>query len=108
VPQPPRGAEIQHPAVEPPVEGQRGITQRAEGDRHRRAADLVVHDFVPDQDLQRVGAGIPADLDRHDRLALVEPLSRFGNALEPRAVDRWNSVLGRAAGDDLGERHGVA
>ena len=105
--QPPGGAEIQHLVVEAPVEGDRGVAQRAERDRHRLVAELVVDDLVPGENLDRIGAHEPAGLDDRNRLAGLQPAVGVGDRQVLRGVDRGNAVLGRAAGEDLRVGHRV-
>ena len=59
-------------AVDPAVEGDRAVTERAEGDGDRRAADLVVDYFVVDEDGEGVGAGIIVDIDDDYRLFRID------------------------------------
>jgi hypothetical protein len=54
----PGGAEVEDLAGGPPVEGERGVAQRAVRHDHWDTAHGVVHDLVPDEDLDGVGAGL--------------------------------------------------
>ena len=100
------GAEIEHPAVEPPVEHDRRVAERTVGHGNRRAAHRVVHDLVPDQDAQGVRAGILSDLHADDRFGVREVLG-FGERHEFGIVYRRYPVLRRSARHDLGKRDGV-
>jgi len=55
------GAEVQDLAVKAAVEDNGRIAQWAIGHSHRHAAQLVVDDFVPGQDAQRIGPGLAVD-----------------------------------------------
>ena len=95
------GAEIENPRAEPAVEHDRGIAQRAIGDRNRHSADGIVDDFVPHQDAQRVGPGVLADDDRDDRLAPRQALhGGLADRGEFRLVDGGDAVLRRTARAD--------
>ena len=84
----------------------RGVAERAEGDDDRDAADPVVDDLVPDEDLDRVGANLAPDGELDDGLARPEE-GHGVDRHERRVVDRRDPVLPRPARDELGERHGV-
>ncbi len=66
-PQPAGGAEVQRPAVDHARERQGRIAQRAERHHHRLTGHDIVDDLVPDQDFQRIGARLGADLDGDHR-----------------------------------------
>ena len=106
--QPPGRAEIQHLVVEAAVEGDRGVAERTERDRHRQVAELVVDDLVPSEDLDGIRAHPPAGLDHGDRLKGLQPGIRVGDRQVLRVVDRGDAVLGRTAGEDLRVGHRVA
>ena len=103
----PGRAEVQHLVVEPTVEGDGGVAERAEGDRHRQIAELVVDDLVPGQDLDGIGAHPPVGLDHGDRLQGLQPGIGVGDRHVLRVVDRGDAVLGRTAGQDLRIGHRV-
>ena len=107
MPQAAGGAEVEHLAVEAPVEGQRRIAQRAVGDRDRHASHCVVHDLVPDEDLQGVGPGVAFESDDDHGLTVPQPTICFANGLEAGLVDGRDAVLGRPARNDLLERDTV-
>ena len=71
-------AEAQGLVVDDPAKADGGITQRTVGGDDRLAADRVVDDFVPREDLQRLGAALAAVLEDGDRLAVVEELVTLG------------------------------
>ncbi len=95
--------EVEHPAVDAPVEGDRRVAEGAEGDGDRSVAETCVDDLVPGQDLQRIRTALALDRDLDHRLAVREELDlvRAGVA---RLVDRRDSVLGWAPGLELLER----
>ena len=103
---PPRRAEVEHHRVEAAVEDDRGVAEWAERHRDRGAAQLVVRDLVPDEDLERVGARLAAQLDRDDRLVRVEPFAGLLRRGVPGDVDGRDPVPRGAAGHDLREVHG--
>jgi hypothetical protein len=72
----------------------------------RDAANAVVDDLVPGQNLKRVCAGVAVRHHLDHRLALLEEAGVF-DWDKARVVERRDSVLGRAAGEELGERDGV-
>ena len=63
-----------------------------------QAAQGVIDDLVPDQDLDRVRPRILADLDEDNRLTLVQPIAGFARR-DAAAADRWQRMpsLGGAA-----------
>ena len=102
---PPRRSEVEHHRVEAAVEDDRGVAERTERDRDRGAAQLVVRDLVPDEDLERVGAGLPAPFDRDDRLARIEPFRGLLHRGVAGEVDGRDPVPRGSAGHDLREVH---
>lgn len=63
-------AEIEDAILQRAVKNERGVAERAIGHGDRRAADEIVHDFVPDQNAQRIGSRIVADSKRNHRLGV--------------------------------------
>jgi hypothetical protein len=89
------------------IEDERRVAERAVGDRDRPAAERVVDDLVPHQDLERVGAGLATELDGQHRLAVGEPLLGVGLRGGLGLVDRGDAVTRRAARLELRQRHAV-
>ncbi len=59
-------AEIQQFAVKPAIERKRRVAQRAERDSDGCPSHDVVHDLMPDEDLERIGLGhAPCRHDHH-------------------------------------------
>ena len=61
---------------------------------------MVVHDFVPVQNPNRIGAGDAFDGDADDPIVGAQK-SRIG-VIEERIVDRRDAVAGRAAAMNVG------
>jgi hypothetical protein len=101
-------SEIEGAAVQPAIENQRRVAERAVGHDDREAADGVVDDLVPDEDAHGIRASIAIDCERDDGLGGADrcaPARRpsVNKLLEPRQVDGRNSVLARTARPDLSE-----
>src|SRR6516225_253049 len=97
-----RRAEIEHAIFHRTFENERGITERAIGDRHRCASDHVVHDLVPDQNANGIGPRIAVDGERDDWFRIADAAGPSGccavaELLEARPIDRWNAILRWAA-----------
>ena len=69
-------AEVERAPLDPAVERDRRVAERAEGDGDGEPAEFVVDDLVPDQDLQRVGARLAADRQLDHRLARLDKRRR--------------------------------
>jgi hypothetical protein len=88
--------EIEDMRRDAPIEDDGRVAQRAVGDRHWRATHHIIDDLVPDQDPQRIGAGVPADLEA-DHGLVGGSLLVLTDGFEDRMVDRRNAVLRRAS-----------
>jgi hypothetical protein len=89
-------AEVEHLRRRAPIEHDGRVAQRAVSDSDRDAADDIVDDLVPDQDAQRVGARVPANLQSdHGIIGAEFPI--LGSGLEKRLVDGRDTVLRRAS-----------
>jgi hypothetical protein len=95
-----RGAEIENQAIDPAIESDRRVAQRAVGDGDRHIAHGIVDDLVPREDPQRVGPRLAGQGERDDRLGRREVYD-LADRLEARRVDRRNAILGRAARADF-------
>src|SRR5260370_19753452 len=107
-----RRAEIENPILHRAFENERGIAERAVGDRHGRTPDNIVHDLVPDQNAQGNGPRVAANGERDERLCIAYAASpsgcnAIGEPLEARRVDRRNTVLARPARLNLLQRDSV-
>jgi hypothetical protein len=71
-----------------------GIAERTKSDHGRFAADGIVDNFVPDENLQRIRARVVVVLIEHNRLIVKEPFVRVLNRNEFRLVNRRNAVFG--------------
>src|SRR5262245_13058829 len=100
------GAERERAPAHAAVERDRGVAERAERDGHRDAADAIVDDLVPRQDLQWVGTYVRANREFDHRLAEGEPVDR-GGGREARVVERRDAVLTGSTRLELGQRHPV-
>jgi hypothetical protein len=69
----PQGLDLVRRDRDAPVVGERAVAQRAEAHRDRHAAEGVVGDLVPGEDLQRVEARLAADAHQDDGLEPAEP-----------------------------------
>ena len=96
VAQPAGGAEIEHLIAHSPIEGDRGVAERTVRDRHGEAADLVVDDLVPDQDLPRITADRAVVLEHDDGLAILHPAVGLAHGDEAGMVNGGNTVLRRS------------
>lgn len=104
-----RRAEIENAILNRALENERAIAERAIGNGYGHTPDNIIHDLVPDQNAQRVGARIVADDERDDRFRVAETGRPSGcsaavQPLEARRVNRRNPVLGRAARLNLLQR----
>ena len=81
------------------VKDDRGVTQGAVGNRYGNTTDEVVGDFMPGQDLKRVGLGFAVHLQSDHRLGggIARCGSCEGNKLW--CVDGWNTVPWWATGE---------
>src|SRR5215207_1431893 len=95
--------EVEGLLIDASVEGDRRVAKRTEGDRDRHAPDDGVHDFMPDEDLDRVGAGVASHDELDHRLAILEEVGVLDED-EPRIVDRRDAVLAGPPGHELVER----
>src|SRR5712691_6307294 len=105
-----RRAEIENPVLHRAFENARGVAKRAIGDGHGRASDTIVHDLMPDQDAQGIRPRVAAYGERNDRLCIADAggPSAHNAVVEPlkaRPVDRWNTILARAARFNLLQRN---
>ena len=110
-------AEIERRAIDAPVEGERRVAERAEGDGHGRAPRHVVHDLVEGEDVQGVAARRPARAQHgHGQVGGVvhggdggEAGDAVGAVTGDRAgrVQREDAVAPAAAAHDLGEGYGA-
>jgi len=67
-----RDAELEGSATHDAVEGDGRIAERAERDHHCPAADYIVDDLVPGEDLQGVSASVFCLLEGDNGLAVLE------------------------------------
>ena len=74
------GSEGECGVAQAAVEGDGGVAQRAVGDEHRDAADDVVDDLVPEDDLQGVGAHVAVDVEVHDGRSVAVDAVRVADA----------------------------
>ncbi len=96
-----RDPKRQHPCFGAAVEGDTGIAERTEGHGHRDPAHRVIHDLMPCQVADRIGArGLARDFQRDHRLARVQPFLGRGG-FECGIVDCGDAVFRRPARDDL-------
>ena len=97
------GAEIEHlPVYRPPIhEG--GVAQRSKRDDDRFTAHGIVHDLVPNHNLNRVGPHIAADVHDLNGFKVFEPPVCIAYRLKRRLVDGWDTILGWAAGHNFVE-----
>ena len=101
------GAEVEHHVAHPPIEHDARVAQGAEGNGDRPAGNLVVDDFVPYQNGQRIGPSLSAMFVDDDRIRVRQPVRRSGDRFEARGVQGRNAVLGRASGNDFGQVNGA-
>jgi len=98
-------AKVIYPAFQPAFKGDSGITERAEGCEYRQVAQDIVHNLVPDQDLERIGLSDAAHLHCHNRLAVIEPFGRGVGWDELRILNGRDAIFARTAGLELREGH---
>jgi hypothetical protein len=92
-----RRAERQLATVDASIEDERRIAQRAERHHDRTRRDRVVHDLVPDQDLQRIRARGFTLAHRDDGLLWLQPHLRLCRGNEGGSIQRGYAVARRAA-----------
>ncbi|CAI8358310.1 MAG: Uncharacterised protein [SAR116 cluster bacterium MED-G04] len=94
------GTEIQHLAIKATIKNQRGVAERAIGDRNRYPAQLIIDDFMPDQVAQWPGPGLTIDAEADHRF-LRRQVTRPVGGNDHRVIDGGDAVLARAAADNL-------
>lgn len=105
VPEVSGGSEIDQLTVECALEDEGGVAERAERHRCRGHADCVVHDLVPDQDLNRIDAHVTVELEDDHRLPRIDVRGCSLDSRERRCIDRWNPVLPWPSALTLAERN---
>ena len=94
-------AELEHLFADRALEGDRGVAERAERHRDGLAADHVVDDLVPGEDVERIPARVAVELDMDDRDRVDGDRGRFFDGLEARILDRGDAIAPGAAGAQL-------
>ena len=72
----PRDPKREHLPPHAAIKAHSRVTERAKRHSHRHAAHLVIHNFVPHQIAQRIGARLAQDLQRDHSLACAKPALR--------------------------------
>lgn len=65
---------------------------------------LIIDDFVPHQDAQKIGLRLAVDGYADDPLRLTKSIE-FQDELKRRAVDGWNAILGWAARQNVRQKY---
>ena len=91
--QAPGGAEIQYPPTDSTLEGNGGITERAERHGNGYSSNGIVHNLVPDKNLNGIRACITADLKVDDRFIWFEPGICLTDGDKPGSIERGNPVF---------------
>ena len=96
--------EIPGTAVDPRIEGDPRTREGTIGHQDRLAAQGVIHDLMPPEDVERIGAGLVVDDEPQDAISLPEESgTRGGNDLGIR--ESGNGVPGESTVENAGIRH---
>src|SRR6266852_5067939 len=91
--QAPGCAKIQHPPTDSTLEDNGSITERAERHGNGYSSNGIVHNLVPDKQLNGIRACVTADLKVDDRFIRFEPGICLIDRDEPGSIERGNPVF---------------
>lgn len=101
--QQPRDPEAPRRARDPAIEDETRAAERTERDEDWHTSERVVHELVPVQDRDRVGAGLGTDDDR--KHALVVAPGGVGDGFRRGLLEGGNAISRRSSGNDLARRN---
>ena len=85
----------------PAIKDDAGIAKRTEGHRDRLPVHFVVDNFMPDQNIERVGSGSFALSIENDRRLFAELFGCFIDRLKGWIINRRDTIFRGTAGQNF-------